>query len=111
MSPQSRNLFTCLTFRLWFQTNMIGFLFYFLINFLLVLRLVLKNFGLNKLKIILAVFLVNFIVNDFLLILSTNSITSLWILFLDLKDIWHKMLAIFTVILFVILFSNVKVLL
>ena len=111
MSSQSRNLFACLTFRLWFQTNLIGFLFYFLINFILILRLILKNLGLKKLKIILAVFLINFIINDFLVIIGTNSLTSLWIVFLELKDISHKMMAIFVVILFVILFNNMKVLL
>ena len=88
-----------------------GFLFYFLINFLLILRLILKNLGFKKLKIIFFVFLINFIINDFLVILGTNSITSIWIIFLDLKDISHKMIAILVVILFVILLNNIKVLL
>ena len=109
MNYSEINLIQELTFKFWLETNIIGFLIYFTLNLLLLLRLIIANLRFIRVKFILFVFLINFLVYDLILILITNTITSYWlILFRFNTIIYNKVLTIFTVISFLVLLNNIK---
>lgn len=109
MNYSEINLIQELTFKFWLETNIIGFLIYFTLNLLLLLRLIITNLRFIRVKFILFVFLINFLIYDLILILITNTITSYWlILFRFNTIIYNKFLTIFTVISFLVLLNNIK---
>jgi hypothetical protein len=109
MNYSEINLIQELTFKFWLETNIIGFLIYFTLNLLLLLRLIITNLRFIRVKFILFVFLINFLIYDLILILITNTITSYWlILFRFNTIIYNKVLTIFTVISFLVLLNNIK---
>ena len=109
MNYSEINLIQELTFKFWLETNIIGFLIYFTLNLILLLRLIITNLRFIRVKFILFVFLINFLIYDLILILITNTITSYWlILFRFNTIIYNKVFTIFTVISFLVLLNNIK---
>ena len=85
--------------------NLVAFLFYFLIHFFLLLRLYIVNRKFSiKLKIVLISFLIHFLLNDLVLIFTSQILASYWISLLGLPQ-YVGSLGLTT---FIVLLNNIK---